>query len=225
MAIFDDAASDYDAWYTDKKGSFVDTVETDLAFRMINVEKGMNVLDIGCGTGNFSIKLAKMGCNVTGIDISDNMLEIAREKAAEKNLTIKFLHMDLNDLKFEENEFDAVFSMAAFEFVNDEDAPKALKGMLRVVKEGGQVLIGTISGNSSWGKLYQDESFKKNTVFEHAEFKTLDDLKSWNKEKLVDSGQCLFISPLSPEEDYNYEKENELAEKTVGGYICALWKK
>nr|WP_300094551.1 class I SAM-dependent methyltransferase [Sedimentibacter sp.] len=225
MAIFDSVASDYDAWYTDKKGNFVDTVETDLAFSMIDVERGMNVLDIGCGTGNFSIKLAKMGCNVTGIDISDNMLDIARKKAAEENLPIKFLHMDLNDLKFKENEFDAVFSMAAFEFVDDKDAPKALQGMLRVVKEGGQVLIGTISSNSSWGKLYQDENFNKDTVFKYAKFKTLDDMKNWNKEKLAASGQCLFISPLSPEEDYNYEKENELAEKTVGGYICALWKK
>lgn len=225
MAIFDNAASDYDAWYTDKKGSFVDTVETDLAFKMIHVEKGMKVLDVGCGTGNFSIKLAKMGCNVTGIDISDNMLHIARKKAAEENLPINFMHMDLNDLKFEENEFDAVFSMAAFEFVGHEDAPEALDEMLRVVKEGGQVLIGTISGNSSWGKLYQDEEFNKDTVFKYAKFKTLDDMKSWNNEKLADSGQCLFISPLSPEEDYNYEKENELAGKTIGGYICALWKK
>lgn len=225
MAIFDNVASDYDAWYTDTKGNFVDKVETDLAFKMIHVEKGMNILDVGCGTGNFSIKLTKMGCKVTGIDISDNMLDIARKKAAEENLDIKFLHMDLNDLKFEENEFDAVFSMAAFEFIDDEDAPKGLEGMLRVVKEGGQVLIGTISSNSSWGKLYQDEKFNKDTVFKYAKFKTLDDMKSWNKEKLVDSGQCLFISPLSPEEDYNYEKENELSGKTVGGYICALWKK
>jgi ubiquinone/menaquinone biosynthesis C-methylase UbiE len=225
MAIFDNVASDYDAWYTDKKGSFVDTVETDLAFKMITVEKGMKVLDVGCGTGNFSIKLAKMGCSVTGIDISDNMLQIARKKAEEENLDIQFLHMNLNDLNFNENKFDAVFSMAAFEFVGDEDAPKALEGMLKVVKNGGQVLIGTISSNSSWGNLYQDESFRKNTVFEYAKFKTLDDMKGWNKEKLVDSGQCLFISPLSPEEDYNYEKENELDGNTVGGYICAIWKK
>ncbi|MDW5299314.1 MAG: class I SAM-dependent methyltransferase, partial [Sedimentibacter sp.] len=120
---------------------------------------------------------------------------------------------------------DAVFSMAAFEFIDDEDALKGLGGMLRVVKEGGQVLIGTISSNSSWGKLYQDENFNKDTVFKYAKFKSLDDMKSWNEEKLVDSGQCLFISPLSPEEDYNFEKENELAGKTIGGYICAMWKK
>jgi ubiquinone biosynthesis O-methyltransferase len=225
MAIFDNVASEYDAWYTDKKGSFVDTVETELAFKMIKVEKGMKVLDVGCGTGNFSIKLAKLGCSVTGIDISDNMLQIAQNKAEVENLDIQFLHMNLNDLNFNENKFDAVFSMAAFEFVDDEDAPKALEGMLKVVKNGGQVLIGTISSNSSWGKLYKDESFRKNTVFEYAKFKTLDDMKSWNKEKLVDSGQCLFISPLSPEEDYTYEKESELAGNTVGGYICALWKK
>ncbi len=225
MAIFDNVASDYDAWYTDKRGNFVDKVETDLAFRMIKVEEGMNVLDVGCGTGNFSIKLAKMGCKVTGIDISDNMLDIARKKSAEENLDIKFLHMDLNDLMFEENKFDAIFSMAAFEFINDDHAPKALEGMLRVVKKDGQVLIGTISSNSTWGTLYKDESFNKDTVFKYAKFKTLEDMKNWNKENLVDFGQCLFISPFATEEDYNLGKENEMSDKTVGGYICALWKK
>jgi len=48
----------------------------------------MNVLDVGCGTGNFSIKLAKLGCNVTGIDISDNMLNIARKRQVKKILIL-----------------------------------------------------------------------------------------------------------------------------------------
>ncbi|TCS85230.1 methyltransferase family protein, partial [Keratinibaculum paraultunense] len=38
-------------------------------------------MDVGCGTGNFSIKLAKMGCEVVGIDVSKEMLKVAEEKA------------------------------------------------------------------------------------------------------------------------------------------------
>lgn len=222
MAIFDKAALDYDDWYTNAKGNFVDKVETDLAFKLIDIKEGMKVLDVGCGTGNFSIKLANKGCDVTGIDISDEMLNIAIKKIAEQNLDIKFHNMDLYDMKFEDNSFDAVFSMAAFEFV--EDATKALEELFRVVKKGGQIFIGTIARNSSWGELYQSKPFK-DSVFKYAKFKTLEEMKSWNKEKLINYGECLFVPPLANDDDFNYETENKLSKATNGGFICALWEK
>ncbi len=114
MAIFDNFAADYDSWYTDKKGNFVDMVETDLAFKMTDIKKGMKILDVGCGTGNFSIKLAGRGCSVTGVDISNEMLNIARKKASGMNFDIEFINVDLNNLPFEDDTFDAVISMTAF---------------------------------------------------------------------------------------------------------------
>ncbi|WMJ77278.1 MULTISPECIES: class I SAM-dependent methyltransferase [unclassified Sedimentibacter] len=223
MAIFDNSASDYDAWYTDKKGSFVDKVETGLAFEMMEIKKGMKILDVGCGTGNFSVKLAKKGCSVTGIDVSDEMLSIARKKASDLNLDIELMNMDVNNLSFDDNTFDGVISMTAFEFI--EDAPKALKELLRVVKKGGQVLIGTIAGESSWSELYLSEPFRENTVFKYAKFRTVEEIKDWNREKLVDTGECLFVSPLAEDCDYNDETEKNLSKTTNGGFVCALWKK
>lgn len=222
MAIFDKSATDYDAWYTDKKGSFVDKIETDTAFKLIKVKEGMKILDVGCGTGNFSVKLAKMGCKVTGIDISKEMLNVAIKKSEEQNLDIEFFNMDLYDLKFDDNSFDAVFSMTAFEFV--EDVPRALKELFRVVKKDGQVLIGTIAGNSSWSQLYQSQPFQ-NTVFKHAEFRTLEEIKNWDKERLVDFKECLFIPPTALDSDFNCETEKKLSKTTNGGFVCALWKK
>lgn len=223
MAIFDKFASQYDEWYSEKKGSFVDKVETDLAFKMIKIEKNMKILDIGCGTGNFSIKLAKMGCKVTGIDISDEMLEIAKSKATKQMLPIDFIKMDLNDLKFKDNEFDAIISVAAFEFI--DDGAKALNEIFRIVKKDGQILVGTIAGDSAWGELYKSEYFQENTVFKYAKFKTLQEMKEWKKENLLETGECLFVSPFSDDDKFNLQTENELAENRKGGYICALWKK
>lgn len=223
MAVFNKEASSYDSWYKTKLGGFIDQVETECAFKLFKVKKGMKILDVGCGTGNFSIKLAKMGCKVIGIDISEEMLNIAKEKAKKEALDIQFYKMDVYDLKFEDEYFDGVFSMAAFEFIKEPD--KALNEIFRVIKKGGQILVGTINKDSKWGELYLSEEFQKKTVFKYADFKTLDDLTKLKSEYLVDTGECLFIPPDIAEEDISMEKEIKLSKGERGGFICALWKK
>ena len=223
MAVFDSIAGSYDSWYESKLGTFVDKVETDLAFKLFKVKKGMKVLDIGCGTGNFSIKLAEMGCEVVAVDVSEDMLDIARKKVHDKGLAIELRFMDVYSLEFKDECFDAVFSMAAFEFIKEPE--KAMGEIFRVVKKGGQVLIGTINRDSEWGELYLSKEFQQNTVFKHADFKTLDDMKKWRRENLFAAGQCLFITPNSTEDEINMEKERELSANGRGGYICAMWVK
>ncbi|OGO78609.1 MAG: ubiquinone biosynthesis methyltransferase UbiE [Clostridiales bacterium GWB2_37_7] len=223
MAVFDKIADSYDSWYLTKMGSFVDQVETELAFGMFDSYPGMKVLDVGCGTGNFSIKLAQQGCKVIGIDISDEMLDIARTKAEKQKLDIEFCNMDVYNLQFETGCFDAVFSMAAFEFIVKPQA--ALDEMMRVTKKGGQIFVGTISRDSKWGELYLSEPIRSSSVFKYACFKTLEDLRQLSSEKLINSGQCLFIPPDIDEDKISIETEQLLSKTEKGGYICALWKK
>ncbi len=220
MAIFDKEAKMYDDWYKTKLGNFVDKVETKCVFDLFKVRKGMKVLDVGCGTGNFSIKLAKMGCEVIGIDISEEMLKVAKDKAKKEGLNIKFYNMDVYDMKFEDNCFDGVISVTAFEFLKDPD--KAIEEMFRVLKPKGYLLIGTINKDSEWGELYLSKEFQENTVFKYADFKTLEDMKAYKQNYLVDIKECLFISPNISEEDILMDKEIEMAQKGKrGGFICA----
>jgi ubiquinone biosynthesis O-methyltransferase len=223
MEIFDKEANSYDSWYESKMGSYVDKVETDLAFSMFRVEKGMTILDVGCGTGNFSIKLARMGCKVIGIDISDEMLEIAKKKSEEQNLDIEFYNMDVYDLKFKDETFDAAFSMAAFEFIKEPQ--RGIDEIFRVVKKGGHILVGTINKDSKWGELYLSDYFQVNTVFKYADFKTLGDFKVINPNSLINTGECLFVPPNTDGGDFNIKREIELSKTERGGYICALWRK
>src|SRR6056297_3507142 len=114
-----ETANQYDAWYETPLGSFVDRVETDAAIKLFSPLANTRILDAGCGTGNFSLKIHRYGCSVTGIDLSADMLAIARRKALQAKSDITFSEMDLSHLTFPDNYFDGVFSMAAFEFIHD----------------------------------------------------------------------------------------------------------
>lgn len=223
MSFFDEIAGRYDEWYSTKMGNFADMVETRLAFELFKPESGMKVLDVGCGTGNFSIKLAKMGCSVTGIDISREMLSIARRKAEQLELDIRFELMDVYDIRQPDDSFDAVFSMAAFEFIKEPG--RAFREMMRVLKPGGQLLIGTIHKNSSWGRLYMEQAKRPDSIFRFADFKTLEELENLDRENLIASGECLFIPPDAPPEKINEREEARLAAVERGGYIAAVWRK
>jgi ubiquinone/menaquinone biosynthesis C-methylase UbiE len=222
MSFDQKAAVEYDSWYQTRLGSFVDEVETKAAFDLFQPQAGEKVLDVGCGTGNFSIKLAQKGCEVIGIDISKPMLEKAAKKADQLNLAINFKKADVLNLEFEDNHFDAVFSMAAVEFI--EDLKKAIQEMKRVVKPGGKILLGTIRRDSDWGRLYQKQSQNDESVFSDAIFREPKDLKKLDKDNFVKVKECLFIPPNSSEEKINWNQENRLAGKKKGGFICALWK-
>lgn len=223
MKPFDSSAESYDSWYESKMGAFVDMVETELAFSLFPHEKGMKVLDVGCGTGNQSIKLARKGVYVTGIDVSTKMLEIAKQKARDEGLSIDFRLMDAEQLEFEDETFDGAISITAFEFLPEPE--KVLKEMLRVVKKGGSVVVGTINRDSSWGEMYMSKKYRQDSVFKYADLKSIEDVKSWCPEKLITIRQSLFIPPNAPEEEITLEREKELSKTAKGGFLCALWRK
>lgn len=223
MAIFDGEAQQYDEWYKSVSGAFVDLVESRLALRMLPVEPGMKALDAGCGTGNFSYKLAEKGAEVTAVDISEDMLKKAKEKFPSHTNSIVFKQADLYQLPFSEGSFDAVASMAVFEFFHD--GQQVFNELYRVLKPGGYLLIGTINKDSSWGELYQSEDFQKSTVFKHASFKTMEDLQKYCPETFVKGKECLFVPPTADDSNFTLQQEEILAETEKGGFICALWQK
>ena len=132
MNVFDRDASTYDEWYATPLGRYADEAETRCALKLFKVFRGMKILDVGCGTGNFSLKLARKGCQVTGIDLSEKMLSLARKKAKEEGLPVIFCLMDAADLQFRNETFDGVISMTSFEFM--EEPEKTMKEMQRSLK-------------------------------------------------------------------------------------------
>jgi SAM-dependent methyltransferase len=70
-----------------------------LILKNVEIDAGSNVLDLACGAGRHSILFAKYGFNVTAVDLSENLLNVARNSAEELMLNIKFVKSDLRMLK------------------------------------------------------------------------------------------------------------------------------
>jgi 2-polyprenyl-3-methyl-5-hydroxy-6-metoxy-1,4-benzoquinol methylase len=116
--------------------------ECDFIEKEINAGKSLKILDVGCGTGRHAIELTKRGYHVTGIDLSENQLERAREKAKENGLVINFQRQDARNLPFD-NEFDIAimlceggFSLMETDEMNFEilkNVTKALKPQAKLI--------------------------------------------------------------------------------------------
>lgn len=105
-----------------------------------------NILDVACGTGNISIPLSEAGYNVCGIDISENMLSIAENKARTHRQNIRFIKQDIRDLKIN-NTFDAIICACdGINYIlNDDDLKKTFYGLHRILKEDGVFIFDTSS--------------------------------------------------------------------------------
>lgn len=99
-----------------------------------------HVLDIACGTGDFAIALAQAGVpRVTGVDISEGMLEIGRKKVSALGLDIEMRIDDSECLSFADGEVDAI--SVAFGVRNFEHLQQGLCEMHRVLRSGGEVCV------------------------------------------------------------------------------------
>lgn len=106
------------------------------ALRLLNVRGGDKVLDLCTGTGDVAIILKKLAPNalVTGVDISTNMLEIAKKRTSQ----IEFIKADVCELPFAEKTFDV--AVTAFGLRNVTEREKAINEISRILKNGGKFL-------------------------------------------------------------------------------------
>ena len=113
------------------------------AVRELSVlHSSLSALDVACGTGDMAVSLAKRGCTVTGVDLSEEMLAIAKQKTASANFQFSIFNFQLANaeaLPFEDATFDAV--TCAFGVRNFVHLEKGLNEMLRVLKPAGMMVI------------------------------------------------------------------------------------
>jgi SAM-dependent methyltransferase len=98
--------------------------------------KGKKILDYGCGNGVHSFWLADCGGDITGVDLSEKSLEIAKKRARREKSgsNVKFLVQDCEKLEFPDNYFDIIFDGGSFSSL---DLKNAFPGLVRVLKSSG----------------------------------------------------------------------------------------
>jgi SAM-dependent methyltransferase len=108
----------------------------------IGVTKGMQVLDVGCGDGTTALPAARLGANVLGVDIAQNLVDAGNKRAADAGLTnVKFQQGDATNLAgLPDKSFDLVISIFGGMFA--PKAPEVAKEMVRVTKPGGRIVMG-----------------------------------------------------------------------------------
>jgi len=111
--------------------------------------KELEILDIGCGTGNLSFGLAERFGEVTGIDLDSEMLEMARDKAVELGKDISFINLNMLELneRFGPDYFDCIASFGNTMVHLDtlKDVEEFLKGAKDILKAGGKLFIQIIN--------------------------------------------------------------------------------
>jgi 2-polyprenyl-3-methyl-5-hydroxy-6-metoxy-1,4-benzoquinol methylase len=100
-----------------------------------------SVLDVGCGSGEHSIYLAARGHDVLGIDRVPAAIEIARSKAAARKSKAQFQVADALDLAALGRSFETVLDCGLFHVFSDEQRPKYVKGLAKVVKKRGSLHV------------------------------------------------------------------------------------
>jgi SAM-dependent methyltransferase len=111
------------------------------------------VLDVGCGTGVVAITASRAGARVNGLDLTPELLEVARQRASALGVTVEWVAGDAEALPFEDGSFDRVASAFGVQF-----APRhavVARELVRVCRPGGRIVLVNWTPGSQIGELFR----------------------------------------------------------------------
>ncbi len=192
---FGSKARSYDSYYDDPVGQMVDRLEkAAVARRLPDAEPGQTLLEVGSGTGHWSEWFAGKGYNVTGVDITPEMVEIAEEKRLSKGIAdIRYLVGDGSDLQFPSDYFDVGAAITVLEFASDPE--KVISELARIVKPDGRLIVCVLQSNS-----YLDRKQRRGEYLHHSGIHFFSKpelegiLKSYGDVMVT---RCLFAPPVA----------------------------
>lgn len=119
----------------------------------LNIQPGMKVLDVACGSGNLAIIASQKGADVTGLDIADNLVEAAKSRAGKLGLDIKFEQGDAEDMPYADDSFDIVMTMFGAMFAPRPEVTAS--ELVRVCKPGGTIAMANWTPTGFAGQMFK----------------------------------------------------------------------
>jgi ubiquinone/menaquinone biosynthesis C-methylase UbiE len=184
-------ARHYDTWFENPQNRFVADLEDELMVRLLDPVRGERILDIGCGTGRQLCLFLEKGADVTGLDPSPHMLEIAKKKVGRR---VRLHEGEAEDLPFEDNSFDVATLVTTLEFVDDPQ--EALKEACRVAKD--RIFLGVLNRYSLKGIERRVKGIFSESVFNRARFFSVWGLRRQLREVLGETPSRWATVPQLP---------------------------
>ena len=168
--------------------------------KLLEKNKSITVLDLGCGTGNYLLGQQEhyAGADIKwiGIDLSADMLDIAKSK----NLTAEFINANAEDFKLEENSVDLI--VCNFAFHHFENKQKALANIYSTLKKGGVLKFRNI----------EPECMKEWWVYKYCPETFYEDMhRFWPKDLMIHELKKCNFTNISVKREY-YEKSSPITE-------------
>jgi ubiquinone/menaquinone biosynthesis C-methylase UbiE len=136
--VFDE---DYLYFYEPTLAEVTDA-DVETIWRVLELEPGIEILDLACGHGRIANALAERGARVTGLDATPLFLERARRDAVVRGVEVEYVDGDMRSLPWPEGSFDRVLSwFTSFGYFDDSDNRRVLAEARRVLRPGGRLLI------------------------------------------------------------------------------------
>jgi ubiquinone/menaquinone biosynthesis C-methylase UbiE len=220
-ALFDTWTDRYDNWFASPIGQLVRWYEAELLLHFLEPQPGERILDVGCGTGIFTVDVLKSGAWVTGIDLSASMLSRA---VARGGASFSGLCANMCALPFADNSFDRVFSMTAIEFV--ADGAQAIAELNRVVKPGGRVVVTSLNSLSPWAEQRRHKAATKgHALFEEAHFRSPEEMRSLVPVICQSKTAIHFLKQDPVDKVPDIERKGMEQNLETGAFLAVRWDK
>ncbi|MDK2957458.1 MAG: hypothetical protein PWQ57_2956 [Desulfovibrionales bacterium] len=219
--LFDSWTTQYDHWFETPVGALVKQYEFDMLEDLLRPAPGEKILDVGCGTGIFTLGILDSGAEITGVDISEPMLQSAVMKTRGRPFQVACC--DMCALPFADNCFDKVFSMTALEFV--ENASKAVAELERVARKGGVIVLTTLNSLSPWAERRLKAGREGHRLFQNIYFRSPQDMRSLVSTPSIVKTAIHFLKEDPPDRIPRIENQGRLEQSEKGAFLAVQWVK